>query len=283
MYGEAWILPNNLVFDLQNIEYAYGQGECALQDISLKVSGREKLVLLGPNGCGKSTLQKVLAGLVFPHKGSIRAFGQQISHDSMKDKAFAATFRQKVGFVFQNSDVQIFCASVLDEIMFGPLNMGMDYTAARLRALELLEFVGIAHLLDRLPHHLSGGEKKKVAIAAVLAVNPEVLILDEPTNGLDPKTQAWMRNTLNQLNQQGKTIIIATHQLELVSELATRVVVMGEHHQILADDQPLSILENRTLLVAANLVGEHQHVHIHGQAGHVHVHKHIEGNIHSKS
>ena len=283
MYGGAWVLPNNLVFDLQNIEYAYGQSECALQDISLKVSGREKLVLLGPNGCGKSTLQKVLAGLVFPHKGSVRAFDQQINHDSMKDKAFAATFRQKVGFVFQNSDVQIFCGSVLDEIMFGPLNMGMDYTAARFRALELLEFVGIAHLVDRLPHHLSGGEKKKVAIAAVLAVNPEVLILDEPTNGLDPKTQAWMRNTLNQLNQQGKTIIIATHQLDLVSELATRVVVMGEDHQILADDQPLSILENRRLLVAANLVGEHQHVHIHGQDGHVHVHKHIEGNIGSKS
>lgn len=275
MYGEAWVLPKNLVFDLQNIEYAYRQDECALQDISLKVSGREKLVLLGPNGCGKSTLQKVLAGLVFPHKGSVWAFGQQISHDSMKDKVFAATFRRKVGFVFQNSDVQIFCASVLDEIMFGPLNMGMDYAAARLRALELLEFVGIAHLVDRLPHHLSGGEKKKVAIAAVLAVNPEVLILDEPTNGLDPKTQAWMRDTLSQLNQQGKTIIIATHHLNLVPELATRVVVMGENHQILADDDSLSILENRSLLLAANLIGEHQHVHIHGQDGHVHVHKHI--------
>lgn len=275
-------MPNNLVFDLQNIEYAYRQDECALQNISLKVSGGEKLVLLGPNGCGKSTLQKVLAGLIFPHKGNVQAFGRQISQDSMKDKAFAATFRQKVGFVFQNSDVQIFCASVLDEIMFGPLNMGMDYTVARLRAVELLEFVGIAHLVDRLPHHLSGGEKKKVAIAAVLAVNPEVLILDEPNNGLDPKTQAWMRDTLNQLNQQGKTIIIATHHLDLVPELATRVVVMGENHQIVADDQPLSILENRPLLLEANLIGEHQHVHIHGQDGHIHVHRHVEGNVRSK-
>jgi len=269
-------LSNNLVFDLQNIEYAYRQDEWALQNISLKVSGGEKLVLLGPNGCGKSTLQKVLAGLIFPHKGSVQAFGCEISQGSMKDKVFAATFRQKVGFVFQNSDVQIFCASVLDEIMFGPLNMGMDYATARLRAVELLEFVGIAHLIERLPHHLSGGEKKKVAIAAVLAVNPEVLILDEPTNGLDPKTQAWMRDTLNLLNQQGKTIIIATHHLDLVPELASRVVVMGENHQILADDQPLSILENRPLLLAANLIGEHQHVHIHGQDGHIHVHRHGE-------
>ena len=269
-------MSNNLVFDLQNIEYAYRQDEWALQNISLKVSGGEKLVLLGPNGCGKSTLQKVLAGLIFPHKGSVQAFGCEISQGSMKDKVFAATFRQKVGFVFQNSDVQIFCASVLDEIMFGPLNMGMDYATARLRAVELLEFVGIAHLIERLPHHLSGGEKKKVAIAAVLAVNPEVLILDEPTNGLDPKTQAWMRDTLNLLNQQGKTIIIATHHLDLVPELASRVVVMGENHQILADDQPLSILENRPLLLAANLIGEHQHVHIHGQDGHIHVHRHGE-------
>ena len=266
-------MPDNDLFNLQNIEYAYRQDECALQNISLKVSAGEKLVLLGPNGCGKSTLQKVLAGLIFPDKGKFEAFGQQMSQGSMKDKIFAATFRRKVGFVFQNSDVQIFCASVLDEIMFGPLNMGMDYTAARLRAVELLEFVGIAHLVDRLPHHLSGGEKKKVAIAAVLAVNPEVLILDEPTNGLDPKTQAWMRDTLNQLNQQGKTIIIATHHLDLVPELATRVVVMGENHQILADDQPLSILENRSLLLAANLIGEHQHIHIHGQDGHIHVHR----------
>ncbi|WP_378956680.1 energy-coupling factor ABC transporter ATP-binding protein [Pelosinus sp. sgz500959] len=266
----------NLVFDLQNIGYAYGQNECALENISLKISAGEKLVLLGANGCGKSTLQKVLAGLIFPHKGKVQAFGWEINQDSMKDKVFAATFRQKVGFVFQNSDVQIFCASVLDEIMFGPLSMGMDYAVARSRALELLEFVGITHLMNRLPHHLSGGEKKKVAIAAVLAVNPDVLILDEPTNGLDPKTQAWMRDTLNQLNQQGKTIIIATHQLELVPELASRVVVMGENHQILADDQPVAILENRLLLLSANLIGEHQHVHIHGQNRHVHVHRHVE-------
>lgn len=270
-------MRNKLVFELQNIEYAYHQDECALQNISLQVLYGEKLVLLGPNGCGKSTLQKVLAGLIFPYKGKVQAFGCEINQDNMKDKAFAATFRQKVGFVFQNSDVQIFCASVLDEIMFGPLHMGMDYGAARLRALELLEFVGIGHLVERLPHHLSGGEKKKVAIAAALAINPEVLILDEPTNGLDPKTQVWMRDTLQQLNQQGKTIIIATHHLDLVPELATRVVVMGENHQILADGQPISILENRSLLLAANLIGEHQHVHIHGQDSHVHIHRHIAG------
>jgi cobalt/nickel transport system ATP-binding protein len=191
----------------------------------------------------------------------------------MRDKHFAAIYRRKVGFVFQNSDVQIFCASVLDEVMFGPLSMGMSYDEARVRAEELLDFVGILQLADRLPHHLSGGEKKKVAIAAVLAVNPEVLILDEPTNGLDPKTQRWMINTLDQLSRNGKTIIIATHHLDLVPELAHRVVVLGEQHMIIADGLMDDILSNRNLLLAANLIDERYHVHLHGQDRHVHVHQ----------
>lgn len=268
-------MPENLIFNLQHIGYAYRPEEAALQDVCLRVSAGEKLVLLGPNGCGKSTLQKILAGLIFSQQGRLIAFGREITAQSMADKEFAAVYRRRVGFVFQNSDVQIFCASVLDEIMFGPLSMGMEQEAARKRGEELLDFVGIRQLADRLPHHLSGGEKKKVAIAAVLAVNPAVLILDEPTNGLDPKTQGWMRDTLNQLNRQGKTIITATHHLDLVPDLADRVVVMGNGHSMLADDRPVPILENRELLLAANLIGEDQHIHIHGQDGHVHVHRHV--------
>lgn len=262
-----------LVFELNNISYDYRPGEPALDGIDLAVGAGEKLVLLGPNGCGKSTLQKVLAGLIFANKGRFAAFGQEITAARMKDKTFAATYRRKVGFVFQNSDVQIFCASVLDEVMFGPQAIGLPYEQARERAKELLDFVGISHLADRLPHHLSGGEKKKVAIAAVLAVNPEVIILDEPTNGLDPKTQRWMINTLDQLNRHGKTIITATHHLDLVPELAHRVVVVGESHTVIADGQPEDILENRDLLLSANLIDERYHVHFHGQHGHVHVHQ----------
>ncbi|MEN6412714.1 MAG: ABC transporter ATP-binding protein [Veillonellales bacterium] len=269
-------MPETLIFNLQHIGYCYRPEEPALQDVSLAVAAGEKLVLLGPNGCGKSTLQKILAGLIFPQRGRFIAFNREITARSMADKEFAAAYRRRVGFVFQNSDVQIFCASVLDEILFGPLNMGMEYGAARQRAEELLDFVGIRPLADRLPHHLSGGEKKKVAIAAVLAVNPEVLILDEPTNGLDPKTQSWMRSTLNQLSRQGKTIIAATHHLDLVPDLADRVVVLGDGHSLIADDRPIPILENRELLLAANLIGAAQHVHIHGQDGHVHVHRHVD-------
>lgn len=262
-----------LVFELNNLSYGYSQGEPALSGINITVAAGEKLVLLGPNGCGKSTLQKVLAGLIFANSGNFRAFGSEISALTMRDKKFAAIYRRKVGFVFQNSDVQIFCASVLDEVMFGPQAMGMSYAAARARAEELLAFVGIEQLADRLPHHLSGGEKKKVAIAAVLAVNPDVIILDEPTNGLDPKTQRWMINTLAQLHHNGKTIITATHHLDLVPELACRVVVVGENHTIIADGRPEHLLADRELLLSANLIDERYHVHLHGQDGHVHVHQ----------
>ncbi|MDR3589606.1 MAG: ABC transporter ATP-binding protein [Negativicutes bacterium] len=269
-------MAGSSVFELAGVSYQYRPGEPALRDINLNIMAGERIVLLGPNGCGKSTLEKVLAGLVYP-AGRVTAFGMVIEAQKMRDKEFAAAFRRKVGFVFQNSDVQIFCASVLDEIMFGPLAMGIPYATAQERAMELLEFVGITALADRLPHHLSGGEKKKVAIAAVLAVNPAVLILDEPTNGLDPRTQRWMLDTLNELNSRGKTIIIATHQLDIIPELAGRVVVMDDSHTIIAEGQAADILQDRELLLAANLIDERYHVHLHGGEGHVHVHKHVHG------
>ena len=155
--------------------------------------------------------KKCWQGLIFANSGTVTAFGRIVDFQSMHDSSFARALRQKIGFVFQNSDVQLFCTSVLDEIMFGPLNMGLDFAEAKKRAEELLLYTGITQLADCSPHHLSGGEKKKVAIAAVLATNPEVFILDEPTNGLDPRSQRWMINTINALHQQGKTIISATH------------------------------------------------------------------------
>lgn len=263
-----------MLFKLENIRYCYQREKTAIDGISLEIDAGEQIVLLGPNGCGKSTLQKVIAGLIFPSQGEFWAYDTKITKQKMQDKNFAAAYRQKIGFVFQNSDVQLFCASVLDEVMFGPLAMGLSFDRAKKQAEEILDCIGIASLKNRLPHHLSGGEKKKVAFAAVLAVNPEVLILDEPTNGLDPKTQRWMRGVLRQLNESGKTIIIATHQLEIVPDLAKRVVVIGDGHTIMADDKPAIILANQELLLAANIIDQDQHVHLHGQLQHVHVHRH---------
>jgi cobalt/nickel transport system ATP-binding protein len=265
----------NLLFKLQNIGYCYQVDRPAIQDLSVEIAAGERLVLLGPNGCGKSTLQKILAGLIFASQGEFWAYGTRITKQKMQDKNFATAYRRKVGFVFQNSDVQLFCPSVLDEVMFGPLAMGVPYAKAKAQAEEILECIGITSLANRLPHHLSGGEKKKVAIAAILVVNPEVLILDEPTNGLDPKTQRWMRGMLQQLNECGKTIIIATHQLDSVPDLADRVVVMGDEHTIMADDKPAAILTNQSLLLAANIIDQDQHVHFHQKDEHMHVHHHI--------
>jgi cobalt/nickel transport system ATP-binding protein len=261
------------VFELDNVSYNYPPAQTALANINLRVAYGEKLVLLGPNGCGKSTLQKVLAGLILA-TGDFCAFGREITPQLLADPDAAAVYRRQVGFVFQNSEVQIFCASVFDEIMFGPLALGLSYDAARERVNELMAFIGIEHLANCLPHHMSGGEKKKVAFAAVLAVNPAVIILDEPTNGLDPRTQRWLLDTLVSLHQQGKTIITATHQLELVPELAERIIVFGENHQIIGTGTPQEVLTDRKLLLAANLIDERYHVHIHGEDGHVHVHQH---------
>ena len=242
-------------FELENVSYRYREDEVSLQGINMKIRAGERVVLLGPNGGGKSTLQKIVAGLIFG-EGKFLAYGKAITAQAMRDKEFAAAYRRKIGFVFQNSDVQLFCANVLDEVMFGPLAMGMPYAEAMQRAQELLNFVGISSLTERMPQHLSGGEKKKVAIAAVLAVNPDVLILDEPTNGLDPKTQRWMITTLNALHESGKTLLVATHNLALVPEIADRAIVLGENHQMIADGSPDSVLNDRRLLLEANLIDE---------------------------
>lgn len=248
------MIAGSFIYNLDNVAYEYYANKPALEGINLQVRAGERLMFLGPNGCGKSTLQKMLAGLIFANSGTIQAFGRSITAKSMKDKEFSASFRRKVGFVFQNSDVQLFCTSVLEELMFGPLLMGLSQKEAKERAEDLLSYTGISCLANCSPHQLSGGEKKKVAIAAVLATNPEVLIFDEPTNGLDPKSQRWIINTINELNRQGKTIILATHYLEFVPELADRVIVLGENHQIMGDDTPQKILLNRKLLLTANLI-----------------------------
>lgn len=254
--------------------FSYAPGLPAIGPLSLQVEQGERLVILGPNGCGKSTLQKILAGLLFPQSGRFAVRDRLLKAEDFRDPDFAAAYHRRVGYLFQNPDVQLFCASVRDEILFGPLAAGVPAEEAGRRVDELIALLGLQALTQRLPQRLSGGEKKKVALAAILINHPEVLILDEPTNGLDPRSQGWMLGFLHELRRAGKTIIIATHQLELVPDLADRVIVLGERHQLLAEGSPQEILENQELLLAANLIGPGQHVHIHGEDGHVHVHRH---------
>ena len=190
----------------------------ALDGVSLAVERGEKVAVLGANGCGKSTLLKVLDGLVFPDSGTFEAFGEAITEDGLEDEQFSRGFRSRVGFIFQNSDAQVFSPTVREEIAFGPLNMG---PGRRTRCGAGGRHAGHARrspdLADRAPFQLSGGEKKRVAIASVLVMNPEVLLFDEPTAALDPRTQQWLIELIVELNGAGKTIVLATHDLDCSS------------------------------------------------------------------
>ncbi|MHB1127009.1 MAG: energy-coupling factor ABC transporter ATP-binding protein [Bacillota bacterium] len=261
------------VLELEHIHFNYGGVEAVLQDISLAIYPGEKVALLGANGSGKSTVQKILDGLLHPQAGIFRAFGQAVDEKMLADEQFSRGFRRRVGFVFQNSDAQLFSPTVWEEIAFGPMQMDMPSQEVQARVQGVIEMLGLEALKERPPHKLSGGEKKKVAIASVLVINPDILILDEPTAGLDPRTQRWLVRLLVQLNKTGKTLITATHDLDILDEIADRAIVMGEERQILAAGPIHEIMNDKDLLLKANLIDEEYHQHFH-ESPHRHLHSH---------
>ena len=175
------------------------------------------------------------------------------SFDAIKDNEFRSYFRTKVGFVFQNSDVQLFSPTVYEEIAFGPLQLDVPPEEVKTRVEDVLDMMGITKLRDRSPHTLSGGEKKKVCIATVLVNNPDVLLLDEPTAGLDPRTQLWLVELLQELGRAGKTVITATHDLETIEQISKRAIVMGEDHGIKVDGDAEEVLDDFDLLLSCQL------------------------------
>lgn len=219
------------ILSLNDVCFAY-EGVVALRHITLDVHRGETIVLQGDNGCGKSTLLKLLNGLIFPEIGTYHFLGTEINQKSMKNTRFSKGFHQKIGFIFQDADVQLFCGSVEEEIQFGPLQMGLSEAEIRRRTEDMLNLLNIQHLRKRAPYHLSGGEKRKVAIACILSMNPDVLVLDEPLAGLDKRSQAWLIDFIRQLHQAGKTLIISTHNEELAKLLADRLVYMSDDHEI---------------------------------------------------
>ena len=255
-----------------DLHYAYLDRFPALAGVSLQVRRGERLALLGANGCGKSTLLKVLDGLVFPDRGSYTAFGQPVTEDALEDEQFSRAFRSRVGFVFQNSDVQLFSPTVREEVAFGCLQLGVSRDEAASRVDDVLAMLDIADLADRAPFQLSGGQKKRVAIASVLVMNPEVLLFDEPTAALDPRTQVWLRELLAELNAAGKTIVLATHDLDALDRVADRCLVFAEDHRIVGGGTPAEILADLPLLLGVNLVHEHSHRHDRAAAAHSHPH-----------
>jgi len=259
------------VFEVDHIRYSY-RDVTALDDLSLAIQPGQRAALLGANGSGKSTLLRILDGLYFPESGRVNFCGESITEERLLDEAFAFQFRRRVGFVFQNPDVQLFCPSVFDELAFGPLQLRWPKGLIRERVDETLDLMEIAHLKDRPPHHLSGGEKKRVALASVLILDPEVLLLDEPTAALDPRSQSQLINFLVGWGDSNRTVITATHDLHVVEDIADHCFIL-QQGRVLVEGRPEEMLRDEALLKATNLIHTHRHAHASGQV-HSHPHSH---------
>lgn len=242
------------MIDIKNVTYFYDKDIAALENINLCIKEGEAVALIGVNGSGKSTIMKLINGLIFPQKGHYFFQSHEITEKKLKNQSFAKSFHKKIGFVFQNSDVQLFCSNVYDEVAFGPRQMGMVESEVEKRVMDTIKFLNIENLKDRPPYHLSGGEKKKVAIAAVTALNPEVYVFDEPMNGLDPKTKRFIREFMLNLNKAGKTILCSTHDFEYVQGVLQRAVVFSDNHTIIRDGDYEEILNDKEFLKENNII-----------------------------
>ncbi|SCM83257.1 putative enzyme [uncultured Sporomusa sp.] len=231
------------IVELKDVTYIYPDQTQALCGLSVRITHGESVAIVGANGSGKTTLLSHLIGLLLPASGSVNIGGYPVTKQTLSH------IRRSVGMVFQNSDDQLFMPTVYDDVAFGPLNLGLPPDEVASRVTVALTTVGALHLKDRPPYRLSGGQKRSVAIAAVLAMEPSVLIMDEPTAGLDPLAR---RQLINLLRTFGHTKIIATHDLDLVLDLCARTIVISAG-TVLADGPTLDIFNNRELLGQAHL------------------------------
>jgi cobalt/nickel transport system ATP-binding protein len=230
------------VLQVHDLHFSYHDGLTALRGVSFEMCEGEKVALVGPNGAGKSTLMLHLNGILNGH-GEVTIGGKRLMHDNLP------AVRAMVGLVFQNPDDQLFSPTVFEDVAFGPLHMGLPMDEVEARVNSALEAVRMSGFRDRLSHHLSVGEKKRIAIATVLSMDPQILVLDEPSAGLDPRAR---RTLINLLRELPITMLVSTHDMRLVEELFPRTIVMDEG-QIVADGQTKDILENEELLTAHGL------------------------------
>ncbi len=262
------------VFEARELRYQYQQ-TTALDGLSMAVHAGERLALVGANGSGKSTLLRMLDGLIFPDAGAVDWFGQPLTEIRFREPAFNHQFRRRVGLVFQNPDVQLFNPTVFDELAFGPLQLHWPRAEIRERVDATLETLQIGHLRDRSPHRLSGGEKKRVAIASVIILDPEVLLLDEPTAALDPRSESQIIELMVSWGGGKKTVVTATHDLDSLEEIADRCLLF-ESGRVVAEGTPLAILHDVPLLERTRLIHPHRHSHPEGES-HPHPHPHVHG------
>lgn len=206
--------------------------EPVLRHISFTIKKGEAVLLTGPNGSGKTTLLRLLNGLVFPELGTYTFEGTAITAKKMREHRYSKYFHQRVGYVWQNPDAQLFCASVEEELAFGPLQMGLPEEAVHQRVEDALAYFSLAKLRDKAPYFLSGGEKKRTALASIFTMNPLVWTLDEPENFLDEESQAWLTDFLQALKAAGKTIIMTSHHPDIVGRIADRELRLTAEHQL---------------------------------------------------
>jgi cobalt/nickel transport system ATP-binding protein len=253
-------IPNPQLFEVRDLVYRYNASVTALNGLSLTVPRGRRVAILGANGSGKSTLIRILDGLYFPTSGSVTFDGKPLTEEALQEEAFAFDFRRRVALVFQNPDVQLFSPTVFDEVAFGPLQLRWPKDEIRRKVGEMLDQLEMSHLKDRPPHRLSGGEKKRVALASVLILDPEVIMLDEPTAALDPRSQSQVVDILAGWGGGAKTVITATHDLDVVDEIADWCHVFQAGQQV-AEGTPEEILGDTDLLARTNLIHAHRHLH----------------------
>lgn len=226
------------IVEVKQLRHVYGDGTVALSGVSFRITHGESVGIIGANGAGKSTLLHHLNGYLAPSDGEVRIGEIPVTKGTLQE------IRHSVGMVFQDPDDQLFMPTVFDDVAFGPLNLGLPAEDVRMRVESSLRQVDALHLRDKPPYHLSGGEKKRVAIATVLSMTPSILVLDEPTNGLDPYAR---RQLIALLKEFQHSKIIATHDLDMVLDVCSRVIVLNQG-TIVADGKPEEIFNQQELL-----------------------------------
>jgi len=234
------------ILKLEDLYYVYGNGKSALDGVSVDIYEGEKIAVIGSNGSGKSTFFLNINGVFTPGQGKIIYRGTVVNKKNLKG------LRKNIGIVFQDADNQIIASTVRAEVAFGPMNLKLPKEEVLKRVEEALEYMNISDFKDRPPHYLSGGEKKRVTIAGIIAMKPPIIIFDEPTASLDPINALMLEEVLDKLAFEGKTMLISTHDVDFAYRWAKRVLVFSQG-KIIADGAPLEIFQNKEILKQANL------------------------------
>lgn len=235
-----------ILLQAEGLCYSYGQGKEVLRDINITVRKGEKIVVLGSNGAGKSTCFLNLNGVYRPDSGRILYRGKEIGKKDLNE------LRKNVGIVFQDADNQIIASTVFAEVSFGPMNLKLPREEVKKRVEDALEYMNLGSMRDRPPHYLSGGEKKRVSIADIIAMESEVVIFDEPTASLDPVNVEMLEGVLDKMNEMGKTLLISTHDVDFAYRFADRAVIFAGG-SIIADGPVREVFEDDEVLNQANL------------------------------